>query len=82
MRKELKLSKHSTPKGDLKLLWMCLDRDDSGLITVQEFAGFMRRLEANKLEYLIIACLENKPLDASGWGSAEDDASSVASFGA
>ena len=47
--KELKLTRAECGRRELRMLWWCLDRDENGFVTVQEFGGFMRRLEKGQV---------------------------------
>ena len=48
-RKELKLTRRQASDADLGLLWEAIDDDNSGLVTLQEFAEFMRRVDREHL---------------------------------
>ena len=54
--KELKLTRAECGRRELRMLWWCLDRDENGFVTVQEFGGFMRRLEKGQVVVQVFNC--------------------------
>ena len=77
--KELEVSKLEMAPRELRLVWSVLDRNGDNSVTIEEFASFMRRLESNKIDHVIVEAVDKqlvegfKPLpgmtpDASGAG--------------
>ena len=77
--KELEVSKLEMAPRELRMVWSVLDRNGDNSVTIEEFASFMRRLENNKIDHVIVEAVDKqlvegfKPLpgmtpDASGAG--------------
>ncbi|KAH8057492.1 hypothetical protein JL721_9742 [Aureococcus anophagefferens] len=46
--------------AELRLVWSVLDRNGDNSVTIEEFASFMRRLESNKIDHVIIEAVDKQ----------------------
>lgn len=56
--KELEISKLEMSRKELKTVWGVVDVNGDGTVSVEEFASFMRRLEANKIDHVILETVD------------------------
>ena len=58
--KELEVSKLEMAPRELRLVWSVLDRNGDNSVTIEEFASFMRRLESNKIDHVIVEAVDKQ----------------------
>lgn len=63
--KELEVSKLEMTPKELRMVWGILDNDRSGSVTVEEFASFMRRLEADKIDHVIVEMVDRQLVEGN-----------------
>ncbi|KAH8046322.1 hypothetical protein JL721_12426 [Aureococcus anophagefferens] len=66
--KELEVSKLEMAPRELRLVWSVLDRNGDNSVTIEEFASFMRRLESNKIDHVIIEAVDKQLLQRMKFG--------------
>lgn len=62
---ELHIAKHELTPSELRLVWDILDRAGSNTVSVADFASFMRRIERNRVDHVIVDAVEEQLVRAS-----------------
>ena len=58
--KELEVSKLEMTPKELRMVWGILDRNGDRSVTVEEFASFMRRVESDKIDHVIVEMVDRQ----------------------
>ena len=64
--KELDISKLEMSLKELRSVWGVVDINGDNTVTVEEFASFMRRMEANKIDHVILDTVDKQLVEGRG----------------
>ena len=64
--KELDISKLEMSLKELRSVWGVVDINGDNTVTVEEFASFMRRMEANKIDHVILETVDKQLVEGRG----------------
>ena len=75
--KELDISKLEMSMKELRSVWGVVDINGDNTVTVEEFASFMRRMEANKIDHVILETVDKQLVEGRGKQPAPSPTKSV-----